>query len=47
MAKVYKDIHVYDATIERYKTVFKEFDNYYLSVSGGKDSSVMLQAFAR
>lgn len=46
MAKVYKDENVYDAAIKRYQTVFKEFDNYYVSVSGGKDSSIMLQLMA-
>lgn len=46
MPKVYKDINVYDATLDRIDVVFNEFDNYYLSVSGGKDSSIMLQIFA-
>lgn len=47
MAKIYKDENVYDATIKRYQTVFREFDNYYVSVSGGKDSSIMLQLMAQ
>ena len=47
MAKIYKDKNVYDAAIERYQTVFREFDNYYVSVSGGKDSSIMLQLMAQ
>lgn len=47
MPKVYKDMNVYDAAILRYQTVFKEFDNYYVSVSGGKDSSIMLQLMAQ
>lgn len=46
MPKVYKDINVYDATLDRIDVVFNEFDNYYLSVSGGKDSPIMLQIFA-
>ena len=47
MSKVYMNKNVYDAAIERYHTIFNEFDNYYVSVSGGKDSSVMLQLMAR
>lgn len=47
MAKIYRDINVYDAAMERYRIVLEEFDNFYLSVSGGKDSSVMLQLMAR
>ena len=47
MPKIYKNINVYDAAIARYQTVLKEFDNYYLSVSGGKDSSIMLQLMAQ
>ena len=47
MGKVYKNENVYEAAIKRYKIVFEEFDNYYVSVSGGKDSSVMLQLMAR
>lgn len=47
MPKIYKDINVYDAAINRYDTVLSEFDNYYVSVSGGKDSSIMLQLMAQ
>ena len=47
MSKIYMNKNVYDAAIERYHTIFNEFDNYYVSVSGGKDSSVMLQLMAR
>ncbi len=47
MAKIYKDVNVYDAALERFRIVMEEFDNIYLSVSGGKDSSVMLQLMAR
>lgn len=43
MPKIYKDINVYDAAINRYDIVLNDFDNYYVSVSGGKDSSIMLQ----
>lgn len=41
--KIYKDINVLDASIERIKYIFKEFENVSLSFSGGKDSSVMIQ----
>lgn len=47
MAKIYKDINVYDAAVSRFQTVFGQFDNYYVSVSGGKDSSIMLQLMAQ
>lgn len=47
MPKVYLDKNVYDAATERFQTVLEEFDNYYISVSGGKDSSVMLQLMAQ
>ncbi|MBC8588075.1 GNAT family N-acetyltransferase [Paratissierella segnis] len=46
MAKIYNDKNVLDAAIERYEIVFNAFDNIYFSVSGGKDSSVMLQLAA-
>ena len=47
MPKIYNEKNVYDAAIERFRTVFNEFDNYYVSVSGGKDSSIMLQLMAQ
>lgn len=46
MPKVYKNENVYDAAIKRYEFVFTEFDHVYVSVSGGKDSSIMLQLAA-
>jgi predicted phosphoadenosine phosphosulfate sulfurtransferase len=33
---------VYDATLQRLDTIFHEFDNIYVSFSGGKDSGVLL-----
>ena len=45
--KIYTDKNVFDAAVERFDTVLDEFDNYYVSVSGGKDSSIMLQLFAQ
>ncbi len=35
-------MNVLEATNERIKTVFEEFDNVYVSFSGGKDSGVLL-----
>lgn len=37
-------MNVYDAMNERIKFVFENFDNIYVSFSGGKDSGVMLNA---
>ena len=36
------DINVYEAAQERLRTVFAEFDNIYVSFSGGKDSGLLL-----
>lgn len=47
MPKIYNDNkNVYEAAIERYEIAFSEFDNWFFSVSGGKDSSVMIQLAA-
>lgn len=35
-------MNVYDAAISRLDLIFKEFDNVYVSFSGGKDSGVLL-----
>ena len=35
-------INVYEAALQRIKFVFDEFDNIYVSFSGGKDSGVLL-----
>ena len=43
MPKKYLEKNVLDATIERLEIVFNEFENIYFCVSGGKDSSVMVQ----
>lgn len=45
--KIYTSENVYDAAIKRFHIIFKEFDHYYFSVSGGKDSSIMLQLAAQ
>lgn len=47
MGKIYLDKNVYDAAIERYQTVLQEFNHCYVSVSGGKDSSILLQLMAQ
>lgn len=43
MPKIYRDENVLEAALRRLKYVFSEFDNVYFCVSGGKDSSVMVQ----
>jgi len=37
-----KKMNVYDASVKRIDTIFKNFDNIYVSFSGGKDSGVLL-----
>lgn len=41
--KQYTEQNVLDAAIERYRFIFEEFNHVYFSLSGGKDSSVMLE----
>ena len=36
------NLNVYQATQERLKYIFDNFDHVYISFSGGKDSGVML-----
>ena len=43
MGKVYAEENVLDATFKRLNFIFDEFELVYFSVSGGKDSSVMVQ----
>ena len=40
--KKYLDINVYEATQNRLKYIFDNFDNIYVSFSGGKDSGLLL-----
>lgn len=47
MPKIYLEKDVYTAAVERYEFVFTEFDNVYFSISGGKDSGVMIQLAAK
>jgi len=42
MPKIYKDQNVYEAVQDRLKFIFAEFDNIYVSFSGGKDSGLLL-----
>lgn len=43
--KKLSDKNVYEAALERVKYVFDEFDNIYVSFSGGKDSGVCTHLF--
>lgn len=43
MSKNYLDTDVYSAALDRIRYVFEEFEKVYVSFSGGKDSSVLLQ----
>ena len=43
MPKKYLEKNVLEAALERLEIIFNNFDNIYFSVSGGKDSSVMIQ----
>lgn len=42
LKKSYSDKSVYEASMERIKYIFDNFDHIYVSFSGGKDSGVML-----
>jgi predicted phosphoadenosine phosphosulfate sulfurtransferase len=41
-AKTYLDVNVYEASKERIRFIFDNFEKIYISFSGGKDSSVMM-----
>lgn len=45
MPKRELDMNVYDATIQRIKYTFDNFERIYISFSGGKDSTVMLHMY--
>lgn len=47
MPKIYEEQNVLDAALERLRYIFSTFENIYFSVSGGKDSSVMVQLAER
>ena len=38
-------MNVYELAVQRIEILFKEFDNIYVSFSGGKDSGVTLLWF--
>ncbi len=40
--KIYQDKNVYEAVQERLNFIFENFDNIYVSFSGGKDSGLLL-----
>ena len=42
MIREYSEQNVYEALQDRLKLIFEEFENIYLSFSGGKDSGVLL-----
>ncbi len=42
MVKQYTEQNVYDALQKRLDFIFQEFDNIFVSFSGGKDSGVLL-----
>ena len=42
MKKRFLNKNVYEALQERFKFIFEEFDNIYVSFSGGKDSGLLL-----
>ncbi len=42
MIRDYQEQNVYEALQERLKFLFEEFDNIYISFSGGKDSGLLL-----
>ncbi len=43
MIKKYLDMNVYEAAQERLAFLFREFENIYVSFSGGKDSGLLLE----
>ena len=42
MKREYMSCNVYEARQQRLRLIFEEFDNIYVSFSGGKDSSLLL-----
>ena len=42
MKREYLEENVYDAFLNRMKLIFEEFDNIFISFSGGKDSGLLL-----
>lgn len=42
MMRKYQEENVYEALLRRFEFIFEEFDNIYVSFSGGKDSGLLL-----
>lgn len=42
MLREYEECDVYESFQQRLKLIFEEFDNIYISFSGGKDSGLLL-----
>ena len=42
MERKYLSENVYEAFLKRMELIFEEFDNIYISFSGGKDSGLLL-----
>ena len=42
MVREYMEQNVYEALQRRLRLIFEEFDNIYVSFSGGKDSGLLL-----
>ena len=42
MVREYQEQTVYEALMDRFKLLFEEFENIYISFSGGKDSGLLL-----
>ena len=40
MVREYQEQTVYEALMDRFKLLFEEFENIYISFSGGKDSGL-------
>ena len=47
MVREYQKENVYEALQERFHFIFQEFDNIYISFSGGKDSGLLLNLHVR
>ena len=42
MKKKYLELDVYESLMNRLKFIFEEFENIFVSFSGGKDSGLLL-----
>ena len=42
LKRQYLEENVYDAFLNRMKLIFEDFDNIFISFSGGKDSGLLL-----